>query len=358
VHWPVIWQPTEPEQLFSYHTEVAMSLVTEKLLRLASRGMRMTMRHIPLGVSRAFSARTLPIFIFHAVESQPKPYLKHLYDCHTPESFERVLDEILRYFKPLEDLSPQGIELAGADRFLITFDDGLRSSYEVAAPILERKGIPAIHFLITDFLSGTSSSRVEEKFKASLLMETLKSRSERDQTDVANILARMGYGSSEPVQALMSVRLADGAVFDAVAARLSLDFDSYFRADRPYINHDEAADLTRRGFMLGAHSCDHPRYWEIGLDEQVAQTRRSMRHMSESFNLPYRYFAFPYKNRGIKPAFYDQIRNEVDLFFTTSGWGNRMNADHVFHRVGLDSSDSAIAALQCGWRPFPLSLVQ
>lgn len=336
-----------------------MSFVNEKLLRSASRGMRMIMRHIPLEVSRAVSARTLPIFIFHAVETHPKPYIKHLYDYHTPESFERVLDEILRHFKPLEDLSPEGIARAGADRFLVTFDDGLRSSYEVASPILERKGIPAIHFLITDFLGGgASSSMVEEKFKASLLMELLKSRSERDQTDVAAILARMGYASAHPGQALMSVRQADGAVFDAVAARLSVDLDAYFRADRPYITHQEATDLVRRGFMLGAHSCDHPRYWEITLDEQVSQTRRSMRHMSESFDLPYRYFAFPYKNRGITPAFYERVRGEVDLFFTTSGWGSRMNDDQVFHRVGLDSSDSALTALQCGWRPFPLSLVQ
>ncbi|QCB44820.1 polysaccharide deacetylase family protein [Hydrogenophaga sp. PAMC20947] len=334
-----------------------MSRLADTVFRLASRSLRVSLRQIPLGFSRAVSSSTLPIFIFHAVEENPKPYIKHLYDYHTPESFERVLDEILRNFRPLEDLSPQGIARAGADQFLVTFDDGLRSSYEVAAPILERKGIPSIHFLITDFLAGSSASRVEEKFKASLLKEALSHRSLRDQADVASILAHAGYVGA-PEDALMSVRLADGAVYAEVAERLEIDMDAYFRADRPYITHDEAADLARRGFMLGAHSRDHPRYWEIGLDEQVEQTLRSMQHVQTAFGLPHRYFAFPYKNKGITSAFYDRTHDAVDLFFTTSGWGNRMNRQKVFHRVGLDSTGSASQALQSGWRPFPLSLVQ
>lgn len=315
------------------------------------------MRHIPLGVSRTLSSGTLPIFIFHAVEESPKSYIRHLYDCHTPTSFERVLDEILKEFKPLEDLSPQGIANAGSDRFLLTFDDGLRSAYEIATPILERKGIPAIHFLITDFLAGTEASRVEEKFKASLLTDVLQHRSVQEQEMVRQILAKAGYTGALS-EALMSVRLADAHIYDDVAAVIGLNLQAFFQEERPYITHAEAADLVRRGFMLGAHSCDHPRYWELSLDAQVEQTVRSTRHVVEAFSLPYRYFAFPYKNRGITPAFYERTRDEVDLFFTTSGWGNRMNGKKVFHRVGMDHQPSAIGALKCGWRPYPLSLIQ
>ena len=334
-----------------------MTSFRDNVLRTASQALRKMLNTVPLGVSRSVSSGTLPIFIFHAVESSPKPYIKHLYDCHSPTSFERVLDEILTEFKPLEDLSPTGIANAGADQFLLTFDDGLRSSYEVATPILERKGIPAIHFLITDFLAGTAGSRVEEKFKASLLINQLQTRPTKDAEDVRTILAKAGY-TGDVDEALMSVKLEDVALYDAVADRLDLDLIAYFQADRPYITKDEAADLVKRGFMLGAHSCDHPRYWELDLDAQVAQTTRSMRQVADDFSLPYRYFAFPYKNRGITPAFYERTQGEVDLFFTTSGWGNRMNPKKVFHRVGMDHQPSAITALKCGWRPYPLSLVQ
>ena len=336
-----------------------MSRFADTAFRFASKTLRASLRQVPLGLARSLSSSTLPIVIFHAVEDRPKPYIKHLYDYHSAASFERVLDELLKRFRPLEDLSPEGIARAGADQFLVTFDDGLRSSYEVAAPILERKGIPAIHFLISDFLAGSGASKVEEKFKASLLVETLRERGGKDLPSVAEVLKQAGYPGLDPAVELMSVRLQDStSVYGAVAERLDLDLDAYFQQDRPYITHDEASDLVRRGFMLGSHSCDHPRYWEIGLDEQVDQTLRSMEHVQKAFNLPYRYFAFPYKNKGISPAFYERTREAVDLYFTTSGWGNRMNGQKVFHRVGLDSSDSAGQALQSGWRPFPLSLVQ
>lgn len=334
-----------------------MASLSDRALNLASQTLRRSLQGIPLRVSRSISSGTLPIFIFHAVESSPKPYIKHLYDCHSPTSFERVLDEILAVFKPLEDLSPAGIANAGSDRFLVTFDDGLRSSYEVAAPILERKGIPAIHFLISDFLAGAAGSRVEEKFKASFLIERLKSRPSKDKIDVKAILVAHGY-LDDVDEALMAVRREDTALYDAVAERLEVDLAAYFQADRPYITHAEAADLSRRGFMLGAHSCDHPRYWELSLDAQVDQTQRSMRHVTQAFNLPYRYFAFPYKNRGISKAFYKQTRDDVDLFFTTSGWGKPANGQKIFHRVGMDHQSSALRALKCGWRPYPLSLIQ
>lgn len=334
-----------------------MALTSGAALRLASQTLRKSLQTVPFGFVRAVSSDTLPIFLFHAVESSPKPYIKHLYDCHSPDSFERVLDEILAVFKPLEDLSPAGIANAGADRFLVTFDDGLRSSYEVATPILERKGIPAIHFLITDYLFGAAGTQVEEQFKASLLIEQLKGRSAADQEQVKVMLADAGYAGNLD-QALMSIRLKDGALFDAVADRLDIDLAAFFEADRPYITQAEAADLVRRGFTLGAHSCSHPRYWELDLETQVDQTRRSMSTLTQAFGVSHRYFAFPYKNRGITSAFYERVREDVDVFFTTSGWGRRMNDQKVFHRVGMDHQRSAVEALKGGWRPYPLSLMQ
>jgi peptidoglycan/xylan/chitin deacetylase (PgdA/CDA1 family) len=323
----------------------------------ASRTVRGALNHVPFSWVRSGSDGTLPILIFHAVEAEPKPYIQHLYDCHSPAGFERVLDEALRHFKPLIDLTPEGISRAGADQFLVTFDDGLRSSYEVALPILERKGIPAIHFLITDFLAGQAGFHVEQKFKASLLIERLALASPQTQTAAQAVLAVAGYEGSLK-NALMALRLADAHLYDTVASLLDLDLNQYFEQERPYISLDEAQDMARRGFVLGAHSCSHPRYCELGLDEQVRQTQDSMRFINTHFDMPGRYFAFPYKNRGITPSFYERTQHDVDLYFTTSGWGNRMNAQRVFHRVGMDHQSSAVDALKMGWRPWGLNLIQ
>jgi len=98
----------------------------------------------------------------------------------------------------------------------------------VATPILERKGIPAIHFLITDFLAGTAGSRVEEKFKASLLVERLKGQSAQERQDVQAILSQRGYTGGVD-EALMAVRLEDASLYDEVAERLGVDLAAFLR---------------------------------------------------------------------------------------------------------------------------------
>jgi len=85
----------------------------------------------------------------------------------------------------------------------------------------------------------------------------------------------------------------------------------------------------------------------------VDQTLRSVRHVTQAFSLPYRYFAFPYKNRGITPAFYERTRDEVDLFFTTSGWGNRMNRDKVSIGWGWTTNPTRSRRSSAGGDPIP-----
>jgi peptidoglycan/xylan/chitin deacetylase (PgdA/CDA1 family) len=64
---------------------------------------------------------------------------------------QRQLDLYLEHFDPagpgdLDDYFA-GQPLAGRPRLLITFDDGYRSNYDVAAPLLEKHGFHAFYFL-------------------------------------------------------------------------------------------------------------------------------------------------------------------------------------------------------------------
>jgi peptidoglycan/xylan/chitin deacetylase (PgdA/CDA1 family) len=74
----------------------------------------------------------------------------------TPESFERQIAMLARYFTPiqLEDLQHF---LAGKplpqNPALVTFDDGYRDNHDVALPILRKYGVPATFFVATDFIT-------------------------------------------------------------------------------------------------------------------------------------------------------------------------------------------------------------
>lgn len=68
----------------------------------------------------------------------------------SPERFERQLDELgasFTYISQTELLAAvEGGKNIPERSCLITFDDGLRSQYEIALPTLDRKGIPGIFF--------------------------------------------------------------------------------------------------------------------------------------------------------------------------------------------------------------------
>jgi peptidoglycan/xylan/chitin deacetylase (PgdA/CDA1 family) len=302
---------------------------------------------IPLRLQMAALPSTPLIVFFHGVGKE-QPYIKNLYPSQSEAGFEKIIDELLTRFKPLEDLSITGIAAAKSNRFIVTFDDGLRSAYEIAVPILERKGIPAIFFLNPDFMDGRNCFY---RFEASLLCETLKSASVQQAEKVTSLLSARRYPAAEAFSAVKAVRYADRGIYREIAEILEMDMDGFFEQERPYFTAAEATDLLSRGFYLGAHSCDHPRYGDISPQEQVRQTLDSTQQIQQRFNLSYRYFAFPFSDEDIDQDFYTQTRPGVDLYFTTGGWRKAERQQGIYHRVWLDTVSSAIDELKSEWDP-------
>ena len=108
-------------------------------------------RRFPLSQLVRQSGKQLMVPLYHLVNDRPPPHVKHLYKIKSEASFERELDTFLQHYHPIsvEDLIDHVYEERPLlkNSFLLTFDDGLREFKEVAAPILNRKGIPAICFL-------------------------------------------------------------------------------------------------------------------------------------------------------------------------------------------------------------------
>ncbi|RYD69268.1 MAG: hypothetical protein EOP53_27470, partial [Sphingobacteriales bacterium] len=80
---------------------------------------------------------------------------------------------MLKHFKPLRFAEVQEIAKGSTVKypsFFLSFDDGLRSFYEVAAPVLQRKGIEAACFVNSSCIDNKA---LFFRYKASLLIEEL-----------------------------------------------------------------------------------------------------------------------------------------------------------------------------------------
>jgi hypothetical protein len=79
--------------------------------------------------------------------------------------------------------------------------------------------------------------------------------------------------------------------------------------------------LLKQGFTIGSHSIDHPLYATLSLEDQLYQTRVSLRFLEERFQLSYRAFAFPHSDAGVKMDFFHELfeQENLDVSFGTGG---------------------------------------
>lgn len=115
---------------------------------------------IPAGAAPAAAPPTVPaaaprvaVINYHQVLPQPtSPYVI------TPERLEHDLRWFMdNGWRPLtlaqfQDWMEGRLDLQG-DHFLLTFDDGYRGTYTYGYPVLERLQVPAVFFVVTEFMA-------------------------------------------------------------------------------------------------------------------------------------------------------------------------------------------------------------
>ena len=281
---------------------------------------------LPLnGLIRITGQRTIFPF-YHLVSDEEVPHVKHLYTVRTTKQFIQDLDFLLKHYKvigvsdflesfnnrqPLPDKS-----------FLLSFDDGLREFHDVVAPILHRKGIPAICFLNSGFIDNKD---LFYRYKASLLIERLQHGN--DQADNRNFLESWFFENHLPLnydyRGLLMISYADRHLLDDLASKLDVNFNEFLLKQRPYLDSAQISSLIQQGFTFGAHSLDHPEYRFLEEEEQIRQTSESIDTVSKKFEVKEKLFSFPFTDHGVKKTFFDKVFDPVrplaDLTFGGAG---------------------------------------
>ena len=274
----------------------------------------------------------------HLVSDEPLPYIKTLYDFKNSGQFEADLDFLLRHFEPVSLTGliseAQGERTSGKKKFLVTFDDGLRQAYEIAAPILLRKGIPAALFINPGFVDNRE---IFYDLKKGLILDKL-SGPRPGLPELSRFEAIFGEKIADPLrlrEKIRKINYLNKELTDAIGKLLELDFDEFAKIRKPFITTAEIWDLIGKGFQIGAHSMDHPLYALLPEKEQVRQTLESVNWVVTHFRLGYKAFAFPHSDRGVKNSFFEKMTGgphpELDLILGNSR-GMLERHPRVYHR--------------------------
>lgn len=286
---------------------------------------------VPPDLAWRASGKPIVIPYYHVVSDEPVAHVEHLYRFRSVAEFEKDIDYFLRYYTPIT--LQQLIDHANAGAalperaFHLTFDDGFREMHDVVMPILLAKGVSATFFLITDFV-GNKGLAYHNQMSV-LLGHCQSGVSASMAKEMDALLQCNGIPGSDFKSRLLAVDYAHRHLVSEAAALCGCDLQGFLSSQKPYMSADQARTLMNKGFSLGAHSMDHPLYQSISLEEQLRQTRGSMKFVTETFGAPCASFAFPHKDAGVAPDFFKEMFDNGGLKVSFGTGGMRR---HFFPR--------------------------
>ncbi len=294
---------------------------------------------IPFGLMQRIGSCKLIIVTYHVVNDQDVPHVIHLYKYKKTSQFIEDLDFLLCHYTPiaLSELIDfvKGKRYLPPNSLLLTFDDGYREIYDVVAPILIAKSMPATFFISNSFLNNKDMCYEQ---KGSLLIEEFKKGISRGvEQKIKNVLLKNGINSSSIPEGILGIDYRRRAILDSIAEFLEVDFPKYLDERQPYLTTAQIKKLIDQGFTIGAHSMDHPYYSGLSLSEQLDQTLLSVKQIREAFGLNYGAFAFPHNDTGVSQEFFKRVEETrcVDITFGTGGMLDGTMRSHR-QRVSLE----------------------
>lgn len=232
----------------------------------------------------------LLVLMYHRVLPATDPLFPDIPDRAL---FAMHMAVLARHFRPLP-LDEAVDRLAAGElppaSVCVTFDDGYADNHDIAAPILERHGIPATFFVAPGFIDGGCmwNDAVIETIRAvrtpwleldelGLGRHPMRSRAGKSQA-ISAVLGALKYLPPEE----RALRVA--ALAAAAGVRPATDL---------MMTSEQVRAMRRAGHSIGAHTMRHPILTRIDDDSARRELADSKARLESLLDAPVDLFAYP-----------------------------------------------------------------
>lgn len=280
---------------------------------------------IPQRLLIRISGQDLIFPFYHAVSDEKMPHVENVYPLRSLKRFKRDLEFLLKHYEPVGPetlMSPATRRRRSKPAMFLSFDDGLSEIYQVVAPLLIEKGVPAGFFVNTDFVDNRD---LFFRYKSSLIIDRLeKINYSPAVTDLFQSRYHLAESNKKCVRAfLLELSGRNRHELDDIAKLVDLDFNTFLKIRKPYMSLQQLKNLSDQGFYIGAHSKDHQLFANLSMQDMLMQYRESMEFVRNEIGTGYGIFSFPFSDDGVPARFFDEIRAEdmppLDASFGTAG---------------------------------------
>lgn len=244
---------------------------------------------------------------------------------------------------------------------LITFDDGYRDNFTIAAPILRELGLPATFFLPTSFVDSPrlpwwdQVACILKRTRVGRLELPLGSAHDRRDPGGPSTLRIDLKDTPQPeairtvIRAFLDDRVADESLFlDLLAERAGVAINHEAEARSRFATWDLVRDATgpASGLSIGSHGQSHRKLASLAPDAQRRELAGSRQILREHLGREVDALAYPYGWPGAYTAQTRSIAAESGyrVAFSAIEGINRPGSLDPFEvrRLGVGSGDSPI----------------
>jgi peptidoglycan/xylan/chitin deacetylase (PgdA/CDA1 family) len=283
------------------------------------------MAQVPPSVCWRAAGSPLVLPYYHLLTHDDAPHVKHLYRFRTVAEFQQDLDYLLAHYTAvtLEDIlgSLDGARPLPDRPFHLTFDDGFREMHDVVMPILLAKGLPATFFIISGFVDNKDMAHHNQ---ISLIIDHVQRGGlPSGAAAIEELLGKNDIAGEDWRRRLLAIDYPRRHLVKEAAALVGCEFEPFLKTRQPYLSTAQLRVLLAKGFSVGAHSVDHPKYALVPIAEQIRQTSESIKFISGTFGITCPSFAFPHSDKGVGPEFFQAAFNGggLRISFGTGGMG-------------------------------------
>ena len=223
-------------------------------------------------------------------------------------TLERQLDWLGRRYR-FVDIGLAAQAVASGDRngkplAAVSFDDGYRDVYELAFPLLRRKGIPFAVFVITDFV-GTQKPQIhdelylllsqafaaweEPKHKLAALLRDL----DVDESALANGVTGRRDEAFSLTRVLLNQLSQKQLQLVVDALRVQLDPANDRTGEFRSLDWGQITALHRAGVTIGSHTCSHALLTNEPHQKALREARDSRAILQQRLGTGVEHFAYP-----------------------------------------------------------------
>ncbi len=293
---------------------------------------------IPFGFLLKFYSKNIIFPFYHTVSNTQPKFIKHLYSTKSIIEFDKDIRFLLKYFNVIsvEDFMKftKGELKIKEKSFLLSFDDGLNSVYEIA-PLLMKNKISALFFLNRDFVDNKA---LFFRYKICLLINEICNNniSPKIIDEIKRVLECEFVNKNELIVILKSFTHKNLSQINELALIFGVSFEDFLLKEKPYLSEKQIDKLIESEFYFGGHSCSHPNYQIIEEQMQLVETLNSINYVEEKFKTKFKFFSFPFSDEGISLKFLKKMKSQGIISFGTSGLKDETDEVNHFQRIPME----------------------